>query len=66
MRIYCDSCILIYFYNHTGPFKVRAVNRLTTLAAAAERPDLGAHAEHGRQGFIPCAFPESVQPFPGS
>jgi predicted nucleic acid-binding protein len=37
MLIYCDSCILIYFYDHTGPFNVRAANRLMALAAAGDR-----------------------------
>ena len=37
MRIYLDSCIPIYFYDHTGPFQVRAANRLTALVAASDR-----------------------------
>ncbi len=37
MRIYLDSCIPIYFYDHTGPFNVRAANRLATLAAAGDQ-----------------------------
>ena len=37
MRIYLDSCIPIYFYDHTGPFQVRAANRLTALVAAGDR-----------------------------
>lgn len=37
MLIYCDSCIPIYFYDHSGPFKLRATNRLTALAAAGDR-----------------------------
>jgi predicted nucleic acid-binding protein len=36
MLIYCDSCILIYFFDHTGPFNVRATNRLAVLAAAGD------------------------------
>jgi len=28
MLIYCDSCILIYFFDHTGPLNVRASNYL--------------------------------------
>lgn len=36
MRIYLDSCIPIYFYDHTGPFHVRAVNRFAALAAAGD------------------------------
>jgi predicted nucleic acid-binding protein len=37
MLIYCDSMILMYFIDHTGPFNVRASNRLTTLWAAGDR-----------------------------
>lgn len=37
MQIYCDSCIPIYFYDHTGPFNVRAANRLMALAAAGDQ-----------------------------
>lgn len=37
MLIYCDSVIAIYYFDHTGPFNVRAVNRLASLAAAADR-----------------------------
>ncbi len=36
MLIYCDSCILMYFFDHTRPFNVRATNRLTALAAAGD------------------------------
>lgn len=34
MLIYCDSCIPIYFFDHTGPLHVRTAKRLATLAAA--------------------------------
>lgn len=37
MVIYCDSVILIYLFDHTGPFNVRAMARLTALAAAGDR-----------------------------
>jgi predicted nucleic acid-binding protein len=37
MRIYLDSCIPIYFYDHTGTFQVRAANRLAALAAAGDQ-----------------------------
>jgi predicted nucleic acid-binding protein len=37
MLIYCDSAIVIYFYEHTGPFNARAVKRLTALRAAGDR-----------------------------
>ncbi len=37
MLIYLDSVILIYFYDHTGPFNVKATNRLTALAAAGDQ-----------------------------
>lgn len=34
MLVYCDSVVLIYFFDHTGQFHVRATNRLAALAAA--------------------------------
>jgi uncharacterized protein len=37
MLIYVDSVILIYFYDHTGPFNTRATNRLNALTAAADQ-----------------------------
>jgi predicted nucleic acid-binding protein len=37
MLIYSDSVILIYFFDHTGPFNVRATAHLTSLAAAQDR-----------------------------
>lgn len=37
MLVYCDSMIVVYFFDHTGPFNVRAVNRLAALAAAGDR-----------------------------
>src|SRR4051794_39524770 len=37
MRIYCDSVILIYFFDHAGAFNVRATNRLAAMAAARDR-----------------------------
>jgi predicted nucleic acid-binding protein len=37
MLIYCDSVIPMYFFDHTGPFNVRATNRLAALAAAGDR-----------------------------
>lgn len=37
MLIYCDSMILMYFFDHTGSFQVRASNRLTALAAAGDQ-----------------------------
>jgi predicted nucleic acid-binding protein len=36
MLIYFDSVIVIYLFDHTGPFNVRAINRLTTLQAAGD------------------------------
>jgi predicted nucleic acid-binding protein len=33
MEFYCDSVILMYFFDHTGPFNVRASSRLAALAA---------------------------------
>ena len=38
MRIYCDSVILMYFFDHTGPFNVRATSRLAALAADFWKP----------------------------
>jgi predicted nucleic acid-binding protein len=35
--IYCDSMILMYFFDHAGTFNVRASNRLAALAAAGDR-----------------------------
>lgn len=37
MLIYCDSVVLIYFFDHIGRFNVRATNRLSALAAAKDR-----------------------------
>ena len=37
MLIYCDSVILMYYFDHTGPFNVRAANRLATLASAGDQ-----------------------------
>jgi predicted nucleic acid-binding protein len=37
MLIYCDSMILMYFFDHTGSFQARASNRLTALAAAGDQ-----------------------------
>jgi predicted nucleic acid-binding protein len=37
MLIYCDSVILMYYFDHTGPFNVRATHGLATLAAAGDR-----------------------------
>jgi uncharacterized protein len=37
MLINCDSCIPMYFYDHTGPFNLRAADRLSTLAAAGDQ-----------------------------
>jgi predicted nucleic acid-binding protein len=36
MLIYCDTAILIYFPEHTGPFFVRAAARLAAMAAAGD------------------------------
>src|SRR5437868_5379814 len=36
MMIYCDSVILIYFIDSTGPFNIRASHRLAALAAAGD------------------------------
>lgn len=36
MLIYCDSCIPMYFFDHTGPFYVRTANRLAALAVAGD------------------------------
>jgi predicted nucleic acid-binding protein len=37
MLIYCDSCIPMYFYDHTGPFNLRAAHRLSSFAAAGDQ-----------------------------
>lgn len=37
MLVYSDSVILMYFFDHTGPFNVRATARLASLAAAKDR-----------------------------
>ncbi len=34
MTIYCDSCILISFFDHTGAWNQRATDRLAGLAGA--------------------------------
>jgi predicted nucleic acid-binding protein len=36
MLIYCDSVILMYFFDHTGSFNLRAVNRLAVLARSGD------------------------------
>src|SRR5438094_9838183 len=36
MLIYCDSVILIYYLDHTGPLQLRAGNRLAALHAAGD------------------------------
>jgi predicted nucleic acid-binding protein len=45
MLIYCDSVILMYFFDHTGPFNARAVARLASLLAGG---DLIAVSDLGR------------------
>ncbi len=37
MLVYCDSCILIYYYNHAGPLNMRATSRLAALHAAGDQ-----------------------------
>jgi hypothetical protein len=37
MLIYCDSVILMYFFDHVGPFNVRATNRLAAMAIAKDQ-----------------------------
>ncbi len=37
MVIYCDSVILMYFFDHVGPYNVRATNRLSALATAGDQ-----------------------------
>jgi predicted nucleic acid-binding protein len=36
MLIYCDSVILMYFFEYQGPFNVRASNRFAALQAAGD------------------------------
>ncbi len=35
MLVYCDSVILMYFFDHTGPFNVGATSRLVRRPVAA-------------------------------
>jgi hypothetical protein len=35
--VYCDSVILIYFFDHVGSLNLRATNRLAAFAAAGDR-----------------------------
>ena len=37
MLIYCDSVILIYFFDHVGDLQKRAADRLAALSAASDR-----------------------------
>ena len=37
MLIYCDSVILMYYFDHVGPFNVRAASRLATMAVAGDQ-----------------------------
>jgi hypothetical protein len=37
MLIYCDSCILIYYYDHAGSINLRATNRLADLHAGGDQ-----------------------------
>jgi predicted nucleic acid-binding protein len=36
MRVYLDSVILIYLFDHTGPFNLRATSRLAALVTAGD------------------------------
>jgi hypothetical protein len=36
MIIYCDSCILIYFFDHIGLWNQKATSRLSQLARAGD------------------------------
>ena len=37
MLVYCDSVVLIYFFDHVGPFNTRATNRLAAMALAKDQ-----------------------------
>lgn len=37
MLIYCDSVVVIYSFDHTGQFNVRATSRLAAMATAKDR-----------------------------
>ncbi len=37
MLIYCDTVIVIYYYDHVGSFNVRATTRLAAMAAVNDR-----------------------------
>src|SRR4051794_16608583 len=41
MLIYFDSVIVIYLFDHTGPFNLRALSRLTALQAAGDQTAVG-------------------------
>lgn len=36
MIVYCDSCVLIYFFDHSGLWNQRAADRLSRLAEAGD------------------------------
>jgi hypothetical protein len=37
MLIYCDSVILIYYFDHVGTLQTRAANRLAALQTAKDQ-----------------------------
>jgi hypothetical protein len=37
MLIYSDSVVLIYWFDHTGPFHLRARNRMLALQASDDQ-----------------------------
>lgn len=37
MLVYCDSVILMYYFDHVGSFQGRAANRLAAMAAADDQ-----------------------------
>lgn len=37
MLIYCDSVILIYYFDHVGALQTRAANRLAALRLAKDQ-----------------------------
>ena len=37
MLVYCDSCIPIYYYDHTGPLNVRTTDRLRALTVSRDQ-----------------------------
>lgn len=37
MKVYVDSVIIVYYLDHSGPFQLRAANRLAALRSAGDQ-----------------------------